>query len=309
MELSISASGNRHDPLQGILWMLMGAVVMSGMHTSIRHVSEGIHPFEIAFFRNVFALIVVLPWFVKLGWAPLKTKRLGMMMIRGGLNTGCMLAFFYALSITPLAEASALSFTSGIFAALLAIVVFKEKVGIRRWSAIFVGFVGVFVVLRPGFETIGLGQMLVLGSALGWGLCMIIIKDLGRTDSTVTITTYMSVVMAPLSLIPAIFVWTTPTWEQLAWLALIGILGGIGQFSMTRALSLAPTHVVTPIDFTRLLFISGFAYLAFNEIPDMFVWIGGVMIFGGVAFIAYREHLARQSPKPIVPPGNHGGTS
>jgi len=289
------------DPLKGILWMLLGAVFMSAMHTSIRHTSAGIHPFEIAFFRNVFALLVVLPWLIKQYGAPLRTKRLGMLVVRGALNTFCMMGFFYALSITPLAEAAALSFTSGIFAALLAIFIFNEKVGLRRWSAIFVGFIGVFVVLRPGFETIGLGQMLVLSSALGWGVCMMVIKSLGRTESALTITTYMSLVMAPLSLIPALFVWTWPTWEQLAWLAWIGILGGVGQYAMTEALRKAPTHVVTPIDFTRLLFIALFAYLFFGEVPDVYVWIGGVLIFGGTAFIAYREHKLRQAVTAPVP--------
>jgi len=290
-----AAAPPHHDPLKGILWMLTGAVFMSAMHTSIRHASADIHPFEIAFFRNVFAFLVVLPWLIRLGWAPLRTKRLGLLVVRGGLNTACMAAFFFALSITPLAEAAALSFTSGIYAALMAIFVFNEKVGLKRWSAIFLGFIGVFVVLRPGFETIGLGQMLILGSALGWGVCMIIIKTLGRTESALTITAYMSLVMAPLSLVPALFVWIWPSWEQLAWMAAIGILGGIGQYAMTEALRRAPTHVVTPIDFTRLLFISLFAYVAFGEVPDIYVWIGGMMIFSGVAFIAYREHVARQA--------------
>jgi len=280
--------------MMGILWMLVYALMISGMHVSVRWVSEGLHPFEIAFFRNLFGLVVVLPWFIRLGWAPLRTKRLGMLMTRGVLNTACMLAFFTGLAIVPLAEAVALTFTSPIFATILAVFVFREVVGPRRWIAIGIGFVGVFVVLRPGFQAIDFGQVLVLGSAVCWGLCLVIIKSLGRTESAVTITTYMSLVMAPLSLVPALFVWVWPTWEQLAWLLMIGALGGVGQLAMSQSLRLADTHVVTPIDFSRLIFVAILGYLLFAQVPDVYVWIGGAMIFAAIAFIAYREHVVRQ---------------
>ncbi len=282
-----------HNNLKGILWMFAYAALVSSMHGSIRYVSADMHPFEIAFFRNLFGLIAVAPWFIRLGWAPLRTNRLGLLIGRGALNTVCMLAFFTALSTTPLTEVTALSFIAPVFAAVLAIFVFGDRIGFRRWAAILVGFVGVFVVLRPGFTEIGTGQILVLVAALGWGVCLIIIKALGRTESSVTITTYMSLVMAPLSLIPAMFFWTWPSWEQLAWLAMLGTLGGFGQMAMAEAYRVADTHVLTPIDFTRLLFVAVIGYLAFGEVPDIFVWIGGAMIFSATAFIAYREHRLR----------------
>jgi len=289
-----TASPVPKDNLRGILWMLVYSAMVSGMHICVRLVSEGLPPFEIAFFRNLFGLVVVLPWFVQLGLAPLKTKRFGLLATRGTLNTIIMLGFFTAISITPLAEVTALSFTAPIYATLFAIFWFREKIGMRRWAAILVGFIGIFVILRPGFQTISPGHMLVMGSALGWGICLIIIKDLGRTESAVTITTYMSLVMAPLSLIPALFVWVTPNLEQLAWLLLLGTFGGLGQLAMSQSLRLADTHVVTPFDFSRLLFVSVLAYFLFGQIPDIYVWIGGTMIFGSIAFITYREHQLKQ---------------
>jgi len=287
----------RSDPLKGILWMLGAGVCMSAMHVLIRHLSGDLHPFEIAFFRNVFAILALAPWFIRLGWAPLYTKRPGLMFWRAVINSACMMGFFTAISLAPLAEITALGFTAPIYVAILAIFFLNERIGLRRWSAILVGFAGVFVVLRPGFDTIGLGQILVLGSAFGWGVCLVMIKILGRTESSVTITVYMSIMMTPMLLIPAAYVWIWPTWEQLGWLLLLGILGGIGQMGMAEALRLAPTHVIMPVDFTRLLIISLFAYMAFGEVPDSFVWLGGAMIFASTAFITYREHLKRQQEK------------
>ncbi len=290
------------DNMKGILWMAVFTLAMGIMHGCVRHVSAALHPFEIAFFRNLFGLIVVVPWLVRLGWAPLRTARLGMLTLRGVLNVISMLSFFTALSIAPLAEVTALSFSAPIFATLLAMAVFGERAGIRRWTAIVVGFVGTLVILRPGFTEVGLGAMLTVFSALLWGVCMVIIKSLGRTESAVTITLYMSLVMAPLSLIAALFVWQTPNWEQMAWLVGIGMLGGTGQLAMAEALRVAETHVIMPMDFLKLIWVSAIAYVAFAEVPEAQTWIGGVMIFGATAFIAWREHVKRAVPKPPAEP-------
>ena len=274
--------------------MLGSCVCISGMHLLVRYISSEIHPFEIAFFRNLFALIALVPWFIKFGWAPLRTNRPGLLLWRAVLNSVCMLSFFMALSLAPLVEVTALGFTAPIYVTILAIFFLREHVGLQRWGAIILGFVGVLVVLRPGFETIGLGQLLVLFSAFGWGVCLLIVKILGRTETSVTITAYMSIMMAPMLLVPAIYVWVWPTWEQFAILLILGILGGLAQMGMAEALRLAPTHVVMPVDFSRLLIISLLAYLAFGEVPDLYVWLGGGIIFLSTAFISYREHVKSQ---------------
>ncbi|MBT6095659.1 MAG: DMT family transporter [Rhodospirillaceae bacterium] len=292
---SVSAPVATADNMKAIVWMAVYAALMAVMHTCIRIASDsGLHPFEIAFFRNVFALVVLIPWFWRLGLQPLKTKRLGLLISRGTLNTFCMLGFFTALSIGNLAEVAALSFTAPIYATLIGMVYFREVVGLKRWAAILFGFIGVLVIIRPGFQGIGFAQMLVLTSAFGWAICMVMVKELGRTESAVTITAYMSLVMAPLSLGPALFYWLWPTWEQLALLLVIGAVGGGGQLALTQSLRIGETHVVSPFDFLRLVFVSILGYLIFDQVPDIFVWLGGIMVFASVAFIAYREHARRQ---------------
>ena len=124
---------------------------------------------------------------------------------------------------------------------------------------------------------------------------MVIIKSLSRTESSVTITLYMSVVMTPLALVPALFVWSWPTGGELAWLITIGTLGGVGQLAIAQALKEAEAHVVMPVDFVKLAWVSIIGYVAFAESPTVYTWLGGAMIFSVTSFIAYREHTLRKA--------------
>ena len=149
----IKSVNNIGGNLRGILLMFVATICFSLMHALIRYMAGELHPFQLAFFRNAFGLLVVLPWFIRYGLAPLKTQRLGLHAVRSCINVMAMLMFFYAVSITPLAEVAALSFTAPIFATVLAIVVLREVVGFRRWCAIFFGFcVRVFKPLNKKWE-------------------------------------------------------------------------------------------------------------------------------------------------------------
>lgn len=282
--------------LRGLALMFVSTFFFAAMHASIRHLSATIHPFEIAFFRSLFALAVVAPWFYREGLALLHTRRPGLHALRAVFNVFAMLSFFYALSITPLSEVTALGFTAPIFTTLLAALILGEVVRLRRWSAIMVGFVGTLVILRPGFAEVGLGQLLVLFSSLVWACALLVIKTLGRTDSSATIIAYMALFMMPLTLVPASFVWQWPDGNELFWLVLVGLLGGTGQLCMTEALRSADTAVVMPIDFCKLLWIAVIAYLAFGEVPDRYTWLGGAIIFASSVYIAYRERQVTHPP-------------
>ena len=275
--------------LRALGLMFVSTFLLAAMHAAIRHLSEAIHPFEIAFFRSVFALAVVAPWFYRDGLALLHTRHIGLHCLRAVFNVFAMLSFFYALSITPLSEVTALGFTAPIFTTLLAALVLGEIVGARRWAAVIVGFVGALIILRPGFVEVGPGQMLVVFSSLVWACALLVIKTLCRTDSSATIIAYMALLMIPLTLAPAAFVWRWPDGAQLFWLVLVGLLGGAGQLCMTEALRRADTAVVMPIDFCKLLWVAAIAYLAFGEVPDRFTWLGGAIIFASAMYIVYRE--------------------
>ena len=286
--LAAEGSG-RGNALRGITLMLASTLFFAGMHAVIRHVSAELHPFVIAFFRNFFGLIVLLPWFIRHGLEPLRTSRFPLHLARATINAVAMLAFFMALSLAPLTQVTALAFSAPIFATLLAVLFLAESVGPRRWLAILTGFAGALIVLRPGIEAIGTGPALALGASVVWACVLLIIKMLGRTETSVTIAAYMSLLMTPITFVPAIFVWQMPDATQLAWLLGIGIMGGMGQLLMVSALKSADTGIVMPFDFCKLIWVTIIAYFAFHETPDVFTWVGGVVIFASAAYIAYRE--------------------
>ena len=280
------------NPVRGIALMFAATFLFAAMHVVIRYLTEHMHPFEAAFFRNLFGLIFVIPWFVRYGLAPLHTAQLHLHGLRACVNAAAMLVFFYAISITPLAQVTALGFTAPIFATVLAALILGETVRLRRWTAVAVGFAGTLIVLRPGLAEVSPGQLLVLISSVVWAFALMIIKTLGRRDSSITIITYMSLLQLPMSLVAALFVWTWPGAEMIPWLFAVGLLGGGAQWLMTEALRQADTSVVMPVDFCKLPWTAFLAYMAFAQVPDAFTWIGGAVIFGSALYIMYRERRA-----------------
>ena len=281
--------------------MALSTVAFSSMHAIVRDVTQTLHPFEVAFFRQFLGVFVLAPWFIRYGLAPLHTRRLGLHTARAAVNVVAMLAFYYALSLVPLAQVSALGFSVPIFTAILAMIFLGERARLRRWAAILFGFSGVFVALAPDLQqtgTVTLGSLLVVLSSATWAIALIFIKILGRTDSTITITTYMVLLMTPMSLIPALAYWEWPTLEMFGLLVLIGVLGTIGQLTIVQALKEGETHVVMPIDFTKLIWAAILGFLWFHEIPTLYTWLGGAMIFAATMYITWREHQLRKAREP-----------
>ena len=292
----------KKSTIKGILFMLGSTLLAAVMNSAARHVSQTVHPFELVFFRNLFACAFVLPLLWRAGFGSLKTDRFGMHFGRASLNVINMMVWFTAVSLAPLAEVVALGFTAPIFATILSVLIIKEFVGARWWAAIGVGFAGALIILQPGFDTIQIGHGLTLFAAMIWAGILLIIKSLSRTETSVTIVAYMALLMTPISLVPALFVWVWPTWTELSWLFLIGICGGWAQYLLAQSFHEAEISVVMPFDFAKLLWISLIAYIAFAEVPTWTTWAGGAVIFASGIYIAQREAVMRHEEREAKPP-------
>jgi drug/metabolite transporter (DMT)-like permease len=277
-----------------MLLMCVSTLGFAVMHTLIRYASAELHPVQIAFFRNVFGFLVFLPVLAQGGIGFMRTERIGLHAFRGLLNIGAMLMFFYALSVVEVARATALAFSAPVFAGILSVVFLGERFRIHRWGAIAAGFVGMLVILRPGLIPLELGPVLVVASSLLWATVMIIIKVMSRTESSLAIVAYMNVFLAIYSVVPALFVWQWPSAEGWALMAAIGITGTLGQLGLSQSLAETEPTVVMPFDFLRLIWVAGLGFWIFGEVPDVFVWIGGAIIFASGFYLAWRENQARR---------------
>ncbi|MCG8548615.1 MAG: DMT family transporter [Alphaproteobacteria bacterium] len=299
-----AAKGGISGNLRGMWLMLAATIVLITQHTLVKFVSADLPTFEILFFRTIIAVLLFLPFTLRSGLTILHTRQFRWHLGRSLLQMVSSVTFFFALAVTPLATVTALHFTAPIFATLVAVFALNEKISTRRWTAIGIGLVGTLVILRPGLAGFSLGAVFVVLSAWAWGVAMVAIRVIGRSDSSLTTTAYMYLLMTPMTFVGALFEWQWPTLEQYGWLVLIGLTGAIAHVLMAESLRLGETHVVTPIDFVRLIWAALFGYLLFGEVPDLFVWIGGAMIFAGTSYIALREHQLNQVKARAGPDGD-----
>lgn len=274
--------------------MCLSTIAFSIMHGLVRFVSEVLPPFQIAFFRNIFGLAFLLPLLMRSRFAILRTKQIGLHALRGVINMAAMLMFFTALAISPIAKVTALGFTAPIFMAILAVLVLGERFRIYRWSAIFLGFVGMLIILRPGLVAIDTGALLVIGSAALWAVAMIIIKIQSRTESSLTIVAYMGIFLGVFSIAPAVWVWQPFGLQTLGFMVLIGLFGSIAQMAISEALKETDSTALMPFDFLKLIWTAMIGVWFFSEIPDIYTWIGATVIFLSGLFIAIRERSTQR---------------
>lgn len=288
----------RFDPpsisMQATLYMVCACAAFAVATNLVRTVGADIHPFEIVFFRNLFGLVAFLPWFLRKGFQPLNKDKLGLFIGRSAFAFLAMLCWFSALTLMPLAEATALSFTAPLFATIAAVIFLNEVVRLRRWTATIVGLLGAMVIVRPDVGAIEFAALLVFASTVAWSMGYIFVKFLVRTESPDVVVTYNMLFLIPVSLIPAAFVWQWPTLEQTVYLAGLAAAATLGNYLTVRAFSLTDATAVLPYDFLRLPFTALIAFLTFGEVPGLWTWIGAAIIFSSTVYIAHRETRMKQ---------------
>ena len=255
----------------------------------IRLSSETLHTLEIVFFRNALALVFFFPFIAKNGLAVLNSKRKKLYGARALINVTGMAAGFAALTMIPLAEATALSFTAPLFATFAAAIIFGEIIRIRRIIALMLGFLGMLFILQPGVNEISTGSILAIINAVTIAITVLIVKKLTNTERPEIIVIYMALFQTPLALIPAIFFWKWPDLMTWVWLIALATAGTLGHLFYTKAIQLAEVSQMQPIEFIRLPIVAGLAFFLFGEIPTFWTWVGGAIIFSATAYVTHRE--------------------
>ena len=295
-------------PAKGALWMSLAAASFAVMSALVRYLSQEISPLEVAFFRNLFGLAFLMPTLIQAGWGNLRTNNFKRYSLRAVLGLTSMYTWFVGLAYLPLADATTLSFIAPIIASIFAMVFLGERAGWRRWSAILVAFGGALLILRPGFQEISPAALLLLLGTIATAGSVITVKVLSRTEPASAIVGYMGIYMTPISLIPALFVWTTPSWDLWPWIVVMGAAATLGQWGMTQAYAAADATVVLPFDYVRLPMVAVIAYVVFAETPDAMTYLGGLVIAAATIYIARREsRLARSRKVTAETPKSENG--
>ena len=283
------------------LWIVLSGICAVMMNVLIRVAAQSMHPFEVAFFRCLFGLLLVLPWIARDGPGLLRSRNAGFYLLRAGVGLVSMATWFYGITVVPLATATAVNFTAPLFATIAAVLVLHEDVRLRRWSAVVIGFIGVLVIMRPGRERLDANLLILLVSAASAAMNNITVKFLARTEKPGSIVAMFMLYLTPLSLIPALFFWRWPDLATLAALFGLGCLGTIAHFSVARALAAADASACAPFEFVRLPFAALVGFLWFGEVTDLWTWLGAAIIAGSSIYVAHREtrlaRLARQGER------------
>ena len=268
--------------------MLIGGIAIALMQAAVKLLSYNLHPFIITLYRAALVFIVLLPILLWRGFETVRTSSVKLQIARGAVGGIGMLCVFTGLSLVPLAEATALLFTVPIFATLLAVGFLSEKVGIRRWLAILVGFGGIIIITRPD-TSMNVGHLYLICAAISWSISILIAKKLTEKDTILSITFWQAMGCVPLAFAASLFVWELPKLEQLVYLLGIACLGTLGHALLYASLKVGKVSVILPLDYIRIIWSALLGFLLFNHLPTAQMYLGSLLIICATAFISYRE--------------------
>ena len=277
--------------LRAVIFMVIGGVSIALMQAAVKLISFELHPFIITLYRAGLVFVVLLPILFWRGRAVFNTSSIRLQVVRGGIGGLGMLCVFTGLSMISLAEVTVLLFTVPIFATLLSIVFLSEKVGVRRWTAIFVGFLGILIIARPQ-GSVSTGHLFILCAALSWSTSILIAKKLTEKDTVISITFWQAMGCVPLAFIASLFVWELPSLVQLSALLGIAALGTVGHAMLYAALKVGQISVILPLDYIRIIWSAGLGFFLFGQLPTLHLYVGSLLIIAATAFLSYREVTA-----------------
>lgn len=244
--------------------------------------------------RFLFNFLFVAIWYVQRNPGRLpRTQRPLLQVVRSLLMIGSTVTFWWALMYLPLASAVAIGFATPLLVTALSVPMLKETVGIYRWSAVVVGFIGVLVIIRPGLGVFHWAALLPLATALFYANYQIVTRLLSRSDDAMITMFWTAAGGLAVSSLVVPFHWTPLApmeWLLVAWL---GFLGTIGHFFLIRAIGYAPVSVLAPFNYLTLLWATALGFVLFGDLPDFWTVVGSAIVIGSGLFIIYRERVRR----------------
>jgi drug/metabolite transporter (DMT)-like permease len=283
--------------LLGCLWMVAGGLLFVAVTVLVRHLGSDLPAVEAAFIRYLIGVILLLPMIWRMHWRGIRPARFRLYFVRGIVHGVAVMLWFFAMARIPLAEVTAIGFSTPVFTALGAILIFHEQVKRRRMLAILAGFIGTLIILRPGFQTLEAGSLAQLIAAFCFAGSFLLAKHMTRRDSSGEILVMLTL-FCTLTLLPgAIYYWREPTLTEISWLALVAIFATAGHYAITRAIASAPLTVTQPLSFLQLVWAIIFGYWLFDEVPDRWVIIGSLVIVAAISYLTHREAVAARRLK------------
>ncbi len=274
---------------KAIFYAVLTCFLVSVLIAIVRHLSGHFHTFFIVMMRNFFAFAFFIPLMIKNPRQLFKTQKLHLHFLRNINGLAAMLIWFYTITLIPLPEAVSFTFIVPIITTLAAMFFLREKVHSRVWLALAVGFIGILIIIRPGFHQFKLAYLLALSTTVLWSISNVIVKMMTDTDKPETIVVYMSFIMLILSIPLGMTRLAPMNLHDIFWLAMLGLFSNLAHMSMSTAYSKADLSVVQPFDFTRLIFISIISYFVFDEVIDFWSGIGALVILAGTILVAPKK--------------------
>ena len=278
--------------LWGIWWMLLTGLLFVAVTGVVRHLGTDMNPIQAAFIRYAFGVVLIAPVLLRMFAARAAPSRIGLHMLRGLAHGTAVMLWFFAMARIPIAQVTAIGFTTPIFTTMGAVLFLGEVLHARRIAAVVVSFLGTLIILRPGAVSIELGALAQLAAAPLFACSFLIAKKLTQTESSASIVAYMSVFVTLALLPPALLVWRTPTLTELGWLFVTAVFATAGHYTFTRAMQTVELTVLQPFSFLQLVWATLLGFYAFSEVPDVWTLTGGAVIIASVTYIAHREARA-----------------
>ena len=287
--------------VQGSLIALLASLISVLMTSLIKHVGQSIPVVEILFIRQILVLVIISPVILKNIDTVFKTKVFRFHVLRGSISVIAMLTGFTAVVHLPLAEVTAISFVRTLFTTILAILFLKEVVGVRRWSSVIVGFIGVMVIVRPEPENINAYALLAIASAFFVSSINIVMRKLSQIENSSTIMVYQSIIVTLAMAGPAIYLWVMPTWDEVFFIVVIGSLMSLMQWIFIQAFKVGEAAAIAPMEYSRLLYAAVIGIVFFAEVPTLWTLGGAGIIIGSTLYTLHRNTLKKQQKAPDGP--------